>query len=110
MQGRGLKPQACFSTLITSWTKPGGAELGYHKLSLPRLVLSSDFKQITELRGGVAGPVLYLALTYQQSQQEPSGTVLKNLIRVGLGQKVKRSPRWPRISRAGGGGQRNRSA
>lgn len=29
-----------------------GGWLGYHKSCLPRLVLSSDFEQITELRGG----------------------------------------------------------
>lgn len=30
-----------------------GAGLGYHKVSLPRQALSSDFKSITELRGEV---------------------------------------------------------
>ena len=99
---------------MSSGTKPRGPGLSYHKLSLPRLALSSDFEQITELRGGVAGPVLYLALAYPQIQQEPSGMELKNLIRVGLGQglgqKVTCSPRWPRISRAGLGAWRNGSA
>lgn len=82
-----------------------GAGLSYHKLNLPRLALSSDFEQITELRGGVAGPVLYLVLAWKQSQQETSGIVLKYLIRVGLGQTVACAPGWSRISPTRGGGQ-----
>lgn len=110
MQRRGLKPQARFSTLMSSWTKPNGAGPGYHKLCLPKLVLSSDFEQITELRAGLARPVLYLGLAYQRSQREAAGTALKTLTEVGLGQNVACSPRRLPISQAGGGAWGDRSA
>lgn len=51
----------------------------------------------------MAGPVLYLALACQRSLREPSGIVLKNLIKVCLGQNVSCSPRRPGTSQAGDG-------
>lgn len=55
-------------------------------------MLSSDFEQITEFRVGLAKPVLYLVLAYQQSQQEPAGIVLKKPDKGGFGPECRVLP------------------
>ena len=72
---RGLRPQARFSLSMSSWTKPGGPR--YHKLHLPGLALSSDFEQITELRGGGGCVCSIFGTSLSAELREPSGLCSK---------------------------------